>query len=360
MKKANISRLLFFLLVAVTAAVQIACGYSAVFAEHITQTAGKAIRTAVGFLFAVFPFSVSELLLYAFFPVLLFFFLRAVKKRRYAPFLRSFFLFLATLYFLFTFTMGAGYHRIPLTDHLWLDESAVTEQTYYRTLNTMKDELNALAGQVRFSESGASVCPYGFQSLARKVLLCADRAEEKFPFFAGPGFAAKPILLSEPLTYLHLSGIYGFYTAEANINTNYPDYILPYTMAHEYAHQRGISREEEANFMAFLVCRESDDPYIRYSGLANLFASLLNTYYDYHPENFYKIRDAVDERVLYDYKSYSLFFEKYSESKASKVSETLNDGYLKLNGQEGGILSYDDTVTLTVAYYEKQRGGGYE
>ena len=78
---------------------------------------------------------------------------------------------------------------------------------------------------------------------------------------------------------LQISGIYSFFTGEANVNVEYPDYCLPFTAAHELSHQRGICRENEANFVAFLVCIGSEDDYIRYSGYLNVYEYLASALY---------------------------------------------------------------------------------
>ena len=45
-----------------------------------------------------------------------------------------------------------------------------------------------------------------------------------------------------------------------------------------------------------------------------------------------------------------VFFEKYSESVASKVSDAVNDTFLKSQGQKEGTASYGRVVDLAVAY----------
>ena len=71
------------------------------------------------------------------------------------------------------------------------------------------------------------------------------------------------------MSRLGLSGFYMPFTGEPNFNDAQPDFDLPYVIAHEKAHQRGFAREDEANFIAFLVCVNSTDPYLRYSGYLN-------------------------------------------------------------------------------------------
>ena len=44
------------------------------------------------------------------------------------------------------------------------------------------------------------------------------------------------------------------------MNVDYNDYNLVFTCAHEMAHQRGLSKEDEANFIAFLFVWKAMTP----------------------------------------------------------------------------------------------------
>ncbi len=144
-------------------------------------------------------------------------------------------------------------------------------------------------------------------------------------------------------------------TSEANININYPDFIIPYTMAHEMAHQRGIAREDEANFVAFLVCMESDDAYIRYSGYSNMLDYLTDALYSADRELYSEFNsNHYPKEMRSEFSAYSAFFKKYSNSKASVVTKTVNDAFLKSQQQKAGTKSYGLVVDLTVAYYKNR------
>ena len=148
------------------------------------------------------------------------------------------------------------------------------------------------------------------------------------------------------MTYTRTSPAFiRFFTGEANLNTNYPDYILPYTAAHELAHQRGIARENEANFVAFLVCMESDDPYIRYSALMNMYEYVANALYSASSDYYYSAVSYLDIRAKYEMSAYSDFFDKYRDSTAASVTGAINNTYLVLQGTEG-TKSYGMVVDL--------------
>ena len=186
-----------------------------------------------------------------------------------------------------------------------------------------------------------SICP---------VATAASAPADKYDFIPRLVSRVKPIALSEALTYTHISGIYTYYTGEANINVNFPDYTIPYTAAHELAHQRGFLPEDEANFVAFLVCCEADDPYIRYSGYLNMYQYLNSALYEADTEVFSAVFMSLDQRVKNEMIAYNAFFEKYRDNKAADISSVINDNYLKFQGESAGEKSYGMVVDLAVAY----------
>ena len=207
--------------------------------------------------------------------------------------------------------------------------------------------------EVDFVYGGASVMPYSLDEMEEKLLDAYDKVCDKYSFVQRLRSNMKPIILSEPMTYTHISGVYTYFTGEANLNTNFPDYSLPFTAAHEFSHQRGIAREDEANFMAFLVCAASDDPYIRYSGYLNMYEYVASAYYSADPDGYYELLGTMDARIRCELVSYSEFFDKYRDSVASEVSGAINDTYLKLQGTEG-TRSYGLVVDLAVAYLKNE------
>ena len=68
------------------------------------------------------------------------------------------------------------------------------------------------------------------------------------------------------MSYLGIGGIFIPFTCEANVNATLPDWEIPFTAAHELAHQRGFAREEEANYVGYLACRAHPDRDFQYSG----------------------------------------------------------------------------------------------
>ena len=193
--------------------------------------------------------------------------------------------------------------------------------------------------------------PYDFSVMNEKLNNAYALFEKEHDFFFNFTSRAKPMLLSKGMSYIHMLGMYTYYTGEANINIEFPDYTIPFTTAHEMAHQRGFAREDEANFMAFLVCTASQDPYIRYSGYLNMYEYAASALYRADAAGYKTVYGTLCLEVRYEMQSYDVFFDKYRESAAADVSDALNDAFLKGNGQSAGTASYGLVVDLAAAYY---------
>ena len=124
-------------------------------------------------------------------------------------------------------------------------------------------------------------------------------------------------------------------------------------MAHEMAHQRGIAREDEANFVAFLVCLESEDSYIRYSAYLNLFDYLSSSLYRADKEAYKEVYLSLPENIIAEKAAYSRFYEKYKDNVFSDISDSVNNSYLVSQGQTSGTASYGLVTELAVAYLLK-------
>ena len=255
-----------------------------------------------------------------------------------------------------TYALGfvPAYHGSTLDQKLGIDKQAVSAAELEETALILAEALREESKYVIYNGEGFSVMPYGYNELNDKLMDAYEKACEKYDFISPLHSNIKEVMLSEPMTYTHISGVYTFFTGEANLNVNFPDYVLPYTAAHEFAHQRGIAREDEANFVAFLVCMESDDHYIRYSAYLNLYEYVSNALYSANYEAYTNTYYKLPYGAMTDMIAYANFFKKYQKTVVSDVSGAVNDTFLNFNGVEEGSKSYGMVVDLAVAYYKAE------
>lgn len=154
------------------------------------------------------------------------------------------------------------------------------------------------------------------------------------------------------MSYTGITGIYIPYTGEANVNINSTDFMLPSTVAHEMAHQRGFAREDEANYIAYLTCSMHPDRDFQYSGVMLALIYSMNALAENDIEAYKVLRSKYSEGVKNDLRYDAEFWAKY-EGKTQEISNNVNNTYLKSNGQKDGVQSYGRMVDLLIAEYKE-------
>ena len=328
---------------------------SPTFADFYNRYIGSVVRGVLAHVTGWIPFSLAESLI-----ILTPIFAVAVvvwANKRYADTWRQVFCFMgmavsvASIFFsLFAFGFGTGYHGTGLDEKLGVEKRDVSAEELRNTAEILVEIVNANAEELTFNSKGQAIMPYSYDEMSARLVKAYDSLCDTYSFVPRLSSRVKPVMLSKPWTYTHISGVYTYFTGEANINTNFPDYTLPFTAAHEMAHQRGMAREDEANFVAFLVCMQSDDAYIRYSGALNLYEYVSNALYRADREAYVELYATLSPRARLEMSAYSEFFSVYLDSTASDVVGTVNDTFLKLQGTEG-TASYGFVVDIAVAYF---------
>lgn len=327
------------------------------FADLVNSTVAVAVRFLLSCITYLLPFSLFELLVML--SPLIFVTVIVIAVHRsdgITSMVRGALSFVAVISLILTsyvFTLGVGYRTSSLSDRTGIAEDTdLTADELYSTIRIVIDEVNRLADGLYLTDSQTDM-PYSADEMSEKLIHAYDLMNEKYALVTNYRSRVKPVYFSTVMSDLGISGIYSFFTGEANVNVEYPDYCLPFTAAHELAHQRGICRENEANFVAFLVCVSSDDEYIRYSGYLNMYEYLASALYRTDPDRYYEAYRTLSQTAVADMRAANEVYQKHKDSTLGKINERLNDAYLKANGTEGTV-SYGYVVRLAVGYYQNQ------
>ena len=194
---------------------------------------------------------------------------------------------------------------------------------------------------------------------------------DRYPALAGWYPRLKPLFFSGIVTRMGTGGV--FYPFSMEVNYNALMYEGNYdTLAHELSHSHGFMREDEANFLAFAACTESDDPFLAYCGYLSVFYYLdrdvWENYYSYSPEEldamwlpeiYYPYNDYFDQdwcflkpakREQLD-ASDEFLTDIVSPETIDKISDDVMDITLKMSGQSG-MAAYGEVVGLLLQYYD--------
>ena len=177
-----------------------------------------------------------------------------------------------------------------------------------------------------------------------------ENSYEEFPFLHQEDREPKRMLFSKALSAMGFTGYYAGFTGESVLNVDSPACMLPVTIAHELAHQRGIASEQECNFIAIAVSTASGNPLYVYSGYLSGYVHLSNALYRADRERWRALRSELAPEVLLDLQYNSAYWDQW-ESPVDDVSQAVYDALLKSYGQADGVQSYGTVVDLLVAYY---------
>lgn len=263
-------------------------------------------------------------------------------------------LWVAALCFIFfMLAFGLNYRRQPLAETFQLEqrdpnpaEIVSISRSVVEGINRGYEESGAASGGERGSRMPLSV------EELYKVLESAYEAEPLLGGAPRVSVPPKPVYFSGFMSRLGISGFYSPFTGEANYNTLPPDCDLPFSIAHEMAHQRGFAREDEANFIAFLICTKSSNAYVRYSGYLGALR-VLGVLYRVAPEHYREVVAALGEGARADLKARAQFWARYS-GRLSNLGQGINHVYLKVNGVRSGVRNYNEASALIIGYYLKQ------
>lgn len=329
------------------------------FADFFNLYLTTPVRQILAQASSIVPFSITETLLFASPLLLIIVLIRGIKNAKTSTkdtirFLMKLLSIVLFIFITFVWTYSSGFHNSTIDKKLNLETEKLSKEDLYEASMIIVGNLNELSNEIIYDNTGASVMPYGYYKLSSKICDAYDKYEEEYGVIINFKSIVKPIILSEPMTYTHISGIYTFYTGESNINTNYPDFVVASSATHEMAHQRGVARENEANFVSFVVMINSDDSFLKYSAYLDVYSTITGALYSADKDLYYNVASMLDSRVKGDLESYSRFFDKYRDSVASEVTGNLNDSYLQANGQKEGTKSYGMIVDLTCAYLKSK------
>lgn len=328
------------------------------FADFVNENIASYFRMILAKLTGFLPFSLAEIIIYLL-PVIIVLIIVTVVRYtlknedvKLGRFFVCAFAILSLFFSTFVFTHGTGYRGSTLDVRLEIEKSKVSKEQLSMTAEYLLEKMNEAAKEIDFEDESFSVMPYSFAEMNDKLNDAYSKVCGEYDFILDYNSSVKPVIASKVLSYAHILGVYTYYTGESNVNIDFPDFNTPYTAAHEMSHQRGFSREDEANFMAYLVCVSSDDAYIRYSGYMNMFQYVMNALYSADKESYRDIYLRQNIEIQYELVAYRDFYKQYEKNVVAEVSGTVNDKYLQSQGQTAGTKSYGLVVDLMVAYVE--------
>lgn len=226
--------------------------------------------------------------------------------------------------------------------------------------NIVVEECERLALLMEREEDG-TIC--FDKDMEAQAILCMQDLGQTYARLQGFYPRPKPLVSSDFFSQQYMCGYYFPFSLEANYNDVMYLMNKPATMCHELAHLRGYIFEDEANFISFLACIQSEDIVFQYSGYLSVLYYLDNDFYDAVGRNWemYSAQPVISEQVHQD--NIFLTDEEWDRINGKalidteivdEISDVVVDTTLKVNGVSDGMISYNRVVELLLHYYRVQ------
>lgn len=343
-----LAALLILLQRALRGNVRVMRGLSARFVRPVLRTLGEKS--------AGVSFSIAELLIVLTVVGLLFyllFFIEGVVRRGH--FFRRLYRLVLTLVCLvlvvyagFCVLWGVYFYGDDFMTQSGLESGEVSVEQLRTVTAFFASLANETAGLVERDAEG--VCATDRQAVLERSGGLYAALEADFPCLEGPPLRAKGLMLSRLLSYTDFTGFFFPFTGEANVNTDFPPALFAATVAHELAHQRGVAKEQEANFVAVLACLRNDDPDFTYSAALLAYTYLGNALAQADREGWQEIYSGLSDLVLRDFEADNAYWARF-RTPVRTVSNTVYENFMYSYDQTLGLRSYGACVDLLVNYY---------
>jgi hypothetical protein len=252
------------------------------------------------------------------------------------------------LYLTFLLAWGLNYARQPFAVAAGLDASPPSVAELRAACADLVQRADALREGLPEDPRGVMRLEGGLAGALRRAEAGYREAAAVHGVLAGRSSPAKPIAASRAFSYLGITGIFFPWTGEPNVNADVPDPDLPFAIAHEMAHARGYAREDEAGYVGYLACRLHPDADFRYSGVLAASVYVLNALWGVDRPAHRDLAGRRSAAVLRDLRALQEWSDRYS-GRVSRASRSINNAYLRSQGQAEGVRSYGRMVDLLVA-----------
>ena len=254
------------------------------------------------------------------------------------------------VYALFCLMWGVYYYGDDFIARSGLELREISVDELELTTLYFAELLNTYSEQVPRDEAG--LCRSDRQAVLERSPSVFRAAAQEYPCLRGPEISAKAMFFSRILSIMDFTGFFCPFTAEANVNTDFPEALFASIVAHELSHQRGVAKEQEANFVAVLASLESGDADYCYSACLLAYIHLGNALAGVDPAAQAMIAAGLCDGVRADLAESNRYWAQFT-SPVQAVTNTVYESFLHSYGQTLGMRSYGACVDLLVGYYSK-------
>lgn len=254
----------------------------------------------------------------------------------------------AWIYLLVCALWGTQYYGTPFAEKAAMTGGAVETGDLAAVTGYFVQRVNETADAVARDSDGLFAVPVS--GILADSAGIYDAAAAEYPCLAGPERRAKPAFYSKLMSAAGFTGYLCPLFGESTVNVDCPAVFLPVTVAHEFAHQRGVAAEQEANFCGIYASVTSGKAEYVYSGWLYGYVHLFNALYTADPEQALDSWRQLCDGARADIACNDAYWASW-EGPVEALGETVYEGFLQSYDQQLGMRSYGACVDLLVEKY---------
>jgi hypothetical protein len=298
-------------------------------------------------IFSWIPFSLGDVLYILLGIFLMYCIIKCFKKTSRNISLLRILLSINVFYFVYQIFWGVLYFQIPIIKKLSSQEEPTVAKAKVLALKYLT-QCKETRKKVKQDHNGIFVVT-DLKSIQKEILFQQSKLPEYISDKKAPQVNSfKPSLFKNVMSFTGILGYYNPFTAEAQYNSELPNTYIPFTSAHESSHQLGFAREQEANFVGYLIGIHSKNIELRYSTEYFTLKSLLNFIVDEDPEFVKSVLVNYSPEMKKD-RAYEKSFVLKHQGFLNEFFGFTNNLFLKSNQQEGSV-TYSYFIDLLLNY----------
>ena len=317
------------------------------------------IRWSIDFLLAWFPvpliylfiFSVSTLIIWKCWTFIKW---KANWKIKLKSSLSTVLAFISGGIFFFLFLWGYNYGRMSIEQHLSISPEPLSVDELWEELQLETRNIIKLRNDIEGAGDKALDDSYLNSKMERTLRNSVERWLEEYGFPTTGRVRGRFLYPKGIFLHFSSSGLYFPFTGEGHIDAGLHPLQQPYVMAHELCHGYGFGDEGTCNFLAFLSCQDTEDPFIKYAVHLAYWRTLASNYLRYNNDKYREFRAELPTGIQADLDAINENLRKYPDI-MPRARYYAYDTYLKAQGIKEGMKNYSRVIMLVKAWRESKR-----
>jgi hypothetical protein len=248
---------------------------------------------------------------------------------------------------------GFNYNRPAIKEKLGLELKPLEINTLFEETKKVSEKLKILRAFFGKDSLALTVelLPENYETILRNEVKSVLNAMD---FTIGGKVRGRIIKPKGILMRFSTAGIYIPHAFEGHVDGGMHHIQWPSALAHEMTHGFGFTDEGECNFIAYLATLNSDNQFLRYSGLLSYWRYLIASLRRADRDRFNEIWKEIPVSIKADLVDIRKYQDRYPDL-IPQIRNAIYNRYLKSHGVHEGLLSYSQIVLLVDAWNRKNQ-----